>query len=167
MRPALIVAVAMTMAPVAMAQTVCEEVAAINAAGLHRFDSIRGGPATDEPENEHYESNATLFGLETCLIEQVFEPRHGCVWEFDTETELIAAYAARSDAVAPCFEGWERTGLLVTDPNDPGYRVIAGVGYLGAGPFAVLVWEIVASLDPDREAGGRYRLSISAIDYTL
>ncbi len=77
MRPAWIVAVAMTMAPVAMAETVCEEVAAITTAGLHRFDSIKGAQATDEPEDELYESSATLFGLDSCLIEQVFEPRHG------------------------------------------------------------------------------------------
>ena len=166
MKSALIVAVAMTLAPVAAAQTVCEEVAAINIAGLHRYDSIKGAQATDEPEDELYESSATLFGLKTCLIEQYFEPRHGCVWEFDTEAELIAAYTTRSEAVAPCFEGWERSELLVSDPNDPGYRVIAGVGYLGAGEFEVIVWEIIADLDPGREAGGRYRLSMTAIDYT-
>lgn len=155
----------MTMAPVAMAQTVCEEVAAINAAGLHRFDSIKGGQATDEPEDELYESNATLFGSDDCLIEQVFEPRHGCNWDFDTEAELLAAYAAKSEAVAPCLEGWERRGLLVTDPADPGYRVIAGVGYLGAGEYEVIVWEIVADFDPERDTG-RYRLSMTAIDYS-
>jgi hypothetical protein len=165
MKPALIVAVAMTLAPVAAAQTVCEEVAAINSAGLHRFDSIKGAQATDEPEDELYESNATLFGLETCLIEQYFEPRHGCVWEFETEAELLAAYASKATAVAPCFEGWDRQALLVSDPEET-YRVLAGVGYLGAGEYEVIVWEIVADLDPGREAGGRYRLSMTAIDYT-
>lgn len=165
MKSALIVAVAMTLAPVAAAQTVCEEVAAINIAGLHRYDSIKGAQATDEPEDELYESSATLFGLKTCLIEQYFEPRHGCVWEFDTEAELIAAYTTRSEAVAPCFEGWERSELLMSDPNDPGYRVIAGVGYLGAGEFEVIVWEIVADFDPGRNTG-RYRLVMDAIDYS-
>lgn len=165
MKFAAIAAIAIALAPLSHAQTVCEEIAAINAAGLHRFDGIKGAQATDEPEDEVYESNATLFGLETCLIEQHFEPRHGCIWEFDTEAELLAAYTAKSEAVAPCFDGWERRGLLVTDPNDPGYRVVAGVGYLGAGDYEVIVWEIFADFDPERKTG-RYRLVMDAIDYT-
>lgn len=162
---ALVLVTGFAVAPLAHAQTVCEEVARINTSGIHRFDSIKGAQATDEPEDELYASNATLFGLETCLIEQYFEPRHGCVWEFETEAELLAAYASKATAVAPCFEGWERQDLLISDPEEI-YRVLAGVGYLGADEFEVIVWEIVADFDPGREAGGRYRLSMTAIDYT-
>jgi len=43
--------------------------------------------------------------------------------------------------------------------------VLAGVGYLGADEFEVIVWDIVADFDPGR-AMGRYRLVMDAIDYT-
>lgn len=153
-------------APLAHAQTVCEDVARINTSGIYRFDSIKGPFATDESEDELYESNATLFGVEDCLIDQYFEPRHICAWEFETEAELLAAYLSKTTAVAPCFEGWDRQDLLISDPEET-YRVLAGVGYLGADEYEVIVWEIIADFDPGREAGGRYRLSMMAIDYTL
>ena len=165
MKPTIMLAIAVAIAPLAHAQTVCEEVARINTSGIHRFDSIKGAQATDDPEDELYKSNATLFGSEDCLIEQYFEPRHACVWEFESEAELLAAYASKTTAVAPCFEGWDRQALLVSDPEET-YRVLAGVGYLGAGEYEVIVWEIIADFDPGREAGGRYRLSMTAIDYT-
>ncbi len=155
----------LVLAPIAHAQTVCEDVGRISASGLYRFDSIKGAQATDEPEDELYESSATLFGSENCLIDQYFEPRHGCIWEFDAETELLAAYVSKTTAVAPCFEGWERRDLRVSDPEET-YRVLAGVGYLGADEFEVIVWEIIADFDPGREAGSRYRLSMTAIDYS-
>ena len=161
---AALVIAGLSLTPFAHAQTVCEEVARINTSGVYRFDSIKGAFATDESEDELYESNATLFGLEDCLIDQYFEPRHGCVWEFDTEAELLAAYAAKTAAVAPCFEGWEQQALLVSDPEET-YQVLAGVGYLGADEFEVIVWDIVADFDPGR-AMGRYRLVMDAIDYT-
>lgn len=151
--------------PLAHAQAVCEEVARINTSGIFRFDSIKGAFATEESEDKLYESSATLFGSEDCLIDQHFEPRHGCVWAFDTEVELLAAYASKTAALAPCFEGWERQDLLVSDPEET-YRVLAGVGYLGADQYEVTVWEIIADFDPGREAQGRYRLSMTAIDYT-
>lgn len=166
MRLVVIAALATALAPLVHAQVVCEEVARINTSGLHRFDSIKGAFATDEPEDELYESNATLFGAEDCLIDQYFEPRHSCVWEFDSEADVMAAYAEKAAAIAPCLAGWEQNGLLVSDP-DESYRVLAGVGYLGAGEFEVVVWEIVADFDPGREASSRYRLSMAAIDYTL
>jgi hypothetical protein len=156
---------ALALSPFAHAQTVCEEVARINASGVYRFDSIKGAFATDEAGDELYESNATLFGAEDCLIDQYFEPRHSCVWEFDAEADLMAAYADKTAALAPCLAGWERNGLLVSDPSEP-YRVLAGVGYLGAGEYAVIVWEIIADFDAGRDASGRYRLSITAIDYS-
>ena len=156
---------ALALSPLAHAHTVCEDVARINTSGIHRFDSIKGAFATDEAEDELYESNATLFGAEDCLIDQHFEPRHACAWEFETEAELISAYTQKTDALAPCLAGWERNGLLVSDPSEP-YRVLAGVGYLGAGEYAVIVWEIIADFDAERDASGRYRLSITAIDYS-
>lgn len=165
MKPTIMLAIAIAIAPLAHAQTVCEEVARINTSGIYRFDSIKGAFVTDESEDELYESNATLFGSEDCLIDQYFEPKHGCVWEFETEAELLATYTSKAAAVAPCFEGWERQDLWISDPEET-YRVLAGVGYLGADAFEVIVWEIIADFDPGREAGGRYRLSMTAIDYT-
>jgi len=73
---AALVIAGLSLTPFAHAQTVCEEVARINTSGVYRFDSIKGAFATDESEDELYESNATLFGLEDCLIDQYFEPRH-------------------------------------------------------------------------------------------
>lgn len=154
----------LAIAPVAHGQTVCEEVGRINASGLHRFDSIKGAFVTDEAEQELYESNATLFGAKVCQIDQYFEPRHTCTWEFDTEAELMAAYAERAAAIAPCFEGWEEDALLVSDPGEP-YRVLAGVGYLGADIYETLVWAVFADFDQGRDTG-RYRLVIYATDYT-
>ncbi len=156
----------LVLTPFANAQTPCEEVARINTSGVYRFDGIKGAFATDEAEDELYESNATLFGAEDCLIDQYFEPRHSCVWEFDAEADVVAAYAEKAAAIAPCFAGWERQDLLVHDPSEP-YRVLAGAGYLGSGDYEVIVWEIVADFDQGREAGRRYRLSMTAIDYTL
>jgi hypothetical protein len=157
---------ALAIAPLAHAQTVCEEVGSINTSGIYRFDSIKGAFVTDESIDELYESNATLFGAEDCLIDQYFEPRHVCVWEFDTEADVMAAYAAKTSAVAPCFEGWERQALLVSDPEET-YRILAGVGYLGPAEFEVVVWEIIADFDPGRDEGSRYYLSMTTIDYTL
>jgi hypothetical protein len=155
---------ALVQAPMAHAQTVCQEVARINASGLYRFDSIKGAFATDEAEDELYESNATLFGAGDCQIDQYFEPRHTCAWEFDSEVELMAAYAEKAAAIAPCFEAWEKEALLMSDPSEP-YRVLAGVGYLGADIYEMLVWAIFADFDEGRE-GRRYRLVIYATDYT-
>lgn len=164
MKLTIIAAIAIVVAPVAQAQTVCEEVSRINASGLYRFDSIKGTLASDEADDELYESNATLFGAGDCLIDQYFEPAHVCTWEFDTEADLMAAYHAKTAAIAPCFDGWAREGLLVSDPAEP-YRVLAGVGYLGADAYETVVWEIVADFDQGR-ATGRYRLEMKAIDYT-
>lgn len=151
-------------APLSHAQTVCEEVAAINASGLYRFDSIKGAFASDEDEDELYESKATLFGEGGCLIDQFFEPRHVCTWEFDSEADVMAAYAAKALEMAPCFAGWEEQGLFVHDPDEP-YRVLAGVGYLGAGVHEMIVWSILADFDVGRE-GKRYRLVIETVDYS-
>jgi hypothetical protein len=155
---------ALALSPLAHAH-VCEDVARINTSGIHRFDSIKGAFATDDAEHELYESNATLLGAEDCFIDQYFEPRHACAWEFETEVELMDAYTQKTAALAPCLAGWERNGLLVSDPSEA-YRVLAGVGYLGAGEYAVIVWEIIADFDAERDASGRYRLSITAIDYS-
>lgn len=163
-RIAAIAFAAIGLAPLGHAQTVCEEVTRINASGVYRFDSIKGAFVTDAAEDELYESNATLFGAEDCLIDQYFEPRHSCVWEFDAEADLTAAYAQKTGALAPCLAGWEQKGLLISDASEP-YRVLAGVGYLGAGEYEFMVWEIVADFDAGRDAGGRYHLSITAIDY--
>jgi len=165
MRLAVIAVLANAVAPLGHAQTVCEDVARINTSGIHRFESIKGAFATDEAYDELYESKATLFGAHDCLIDQRFEPRHACAWELETEAELIAAYAEKAGALAPCLAGWERNGLLVSDPSEP-YRVLAGMGYLGAGEYAVIVWEIIADFDGERDARSRYRLSITAIDYS-
>lgn len=154
---------ALVQAPMAHAQTVCEEVARINTSGLYRFDSIKGAFATDEAEDELYESKATLFEEAGCLIDQFFEPRHVCTWEFDSEADVMAAYAAKASAMAPCFAGWEEQGLLVHNPDEP-YRVLAGVGYLGAGIHEMIVWSILADFDVGRE-GKRYRLVIETVDY--
>lgn len=166
MKLAVIAAIMFAVAPFAHAQTICEEVARINESGLGGFDSIRGPYLPDRSADELSESDATLFGGYDCLIDQYFEPRHSCAWEFATEAELLAAYAEKAAAIAPCLAGWERQDLLVSGPNET-HRVLAGAGYLGAGDYEVIVWEIVADFDAGRAAGEGYRLSFTAIDYTL
>jgi len=164
-RVAALVIAGLVLAPIAHAQTACKEVGRISASGLYRFDSIKGARATDEPEDELYESNASLFGHEDCLIDQYFEPVHACTWEFDTEASLMAAYNEKAEAIAPCLAGWEKQELLVSDPAEAGYRTLAGVGYLGADVYEMVVWAIIADFDPGRKIG-RYRLVIEATDYT-
>lgn len=154
----------LAMAPVAQAQSVCEEVGWINEAAIEHFDTIKGPYLPGRSADELFESDAALFGGYDCVIDQYFEPRHVCTWEFDSEAEVMSAYAAKAAAIAPCLAGWEEEALFVHDPEEP-YRVLAGVGYLGAGAYEPIVWSVLADFDVGRD-GKRYRLVIETVDYS-
>ena len=165
MKLAIIAAIAMAAAPLAGAQTVCDEVAQINESGLDRFDDIRGPYLPGRSADEVSESDASLFGGYDCVIDQYFEAVHACTWTFEAQVDLMAAYAEKSAAIAPCFAGWKKDDLLVHDPSEPGKRTLAGVGYLDPlGAYASIVWAIIAEIEPAQD-GGRYRLVIQATDY--
>lgn len=165
MKLAIVAAIAIAAAPLARAQTVCEEVARINESALERFDNIKGPYLPGRSADEVSESDATLFGGYDCVIDQYFEAVHACTWAFETEADLLAAYAAKSAAIAPCFAGWNKDDLLVHDQSAPGQRTLAGVGYLDPpGAYELIVWAIIAEIDPAQDSG-RYRLVIQTTDY--
>jgi hypothetical protein len=150
MKLACLAALVIAAAPLAHAQAPCAEVARINAAGLGLLESIEGAYASDDASDEIVESRATLFGATDCLIDKMHEPVHICTWRFPAEAEMRAAYERFAAQIDPCLAGWEKNGLALTDASEPGYRILAGVGYIGVDPHDDITWVIMGDYDPGR-----------------
>jgi len=95
MKPAVLAAAALSIAPMAEAQAACAEIDRINAASLKEFEDLTGAGIDD------YVFSATLKlpNAAACVIETDFDIIYSCAWNFAAREEAGRAYATQAGAL--------------------------------------------------------------------